>query len=419
MLRRPRREPAGNRDVGDLEAERLRVDLGALADLVDGLEADAEEADLALLLGGLADGEDADDVAGVEGRPVVPDGDGALAHLDAPARCPRVLGVLQQLDEEVPGIGVDAPGEQLLGVRLRDGLGGSFEDGEDARGEVFEPAAPPRQVAGGFCEALELGQPRAAQPEQERIGEARDVPGGHGLGAGALGLLRERALGFGRGVLEPAVHQADGSEPLEGQRAHRAGDGLDDRAERFGRDRGAIEAPQDAMHAGVGQRLEERAQRLGDAAVGGGARSGQAPDQVGERLVIAQGAEPGEQLRELRARLERLVDGEELVGEGQRGEGGLHGSVGADGRWALGSNARRLAATASRSSPWRERQCERGDSQRARAALEEPRERARTTRRPPRPLLSPPFRQPSAPRGNSRRSRGAAARARPSLRESG
>ena len=121
--RRPSVQGARDRDVGDLEGEQLGVDLGPLADLIDGLEPDPEEADLLLGLGGLTDREDTDDVLGVERDAVVPDADRLGVDVGAEGMSLSVLGVLEQLDQEVSGVGVDPSGQDLFRVGLRQRAG--------------------------------------------------------------------------------------------------------------------------------------------------------------------------------------------------------------------------------------------------------------------------------------------------------
>ena len=95
-------------------------------------------ADLVAPLGRLPDREDADDVLRIEGHPVVPDRHLGVADLDVPLARLGVLGVLEELDEEVARVGVDAVAEDLLRVRLRDRLGRGLEHAQDAVGEPRE-----------------------------------------------------------------------------------------------------------------------------------------------------------------------------------------------------------------------------------------------------------------------------------------
>ena len=125
--RRRRRVGHGPRDgdIRDLKGVHVGVQPRPLADGVDRLEAHPEHADLLGPLGGLADGEHPHHVPGIKRRPVVADVELHAPPRHPPRARPGVLGVLEQLHQAVPRIGVDLLGEQ----RLRPGLGGGPRPG--------------------------------------------------------------------------------------------------------------------------------------------------------------------------------------------------------------------------------------------------------------------------------------------------
>ncbi len=191
---RARAEFLGDGDVGDLEAPGVGVYAGAFGDFVDRLQADAEEADLLFALGGLADGADADEVAGVEGVAVVPDHDAGAVEDHAPGARRGVLGVLEELDQEVAGVGVDAAGEEVFGVGLGDRLGGGAEDGDGLAREARAGG-----VEGGEGRGAGVGGDRAQRGEggAGAYGEQDSEWARVAVGAGSGGKTRGRTRGCG------------------------------------------------------------------------------------------------------------------------------------------------------------------------------------------------------------------------------
>jgi hypothetical protein len=307
-------ELLGQRDVGDLELVHVGEHLRALGHLVDGLEADAEEADLLLALGGLADRGHADEVAGVEGVAVVPDAQAGALEADAEGAGAGVLGVLQELDEEVARVGVDAARQQVLGVGLRDGLGrvGQDRDRGARQGGAAGVEAAQRlgAVGGGAGAQLRHRAPRQLRQlvEGQRLGLARCEPLG---GAGDQGVDGAIALD-GEVVLERPIDEAHRRQPSERRAGEREEQRLAEGLRRSaGRGLGAIaqggepvgDRAQDAVDRHLRLRDEEAGEELARRGVAEEAVGEQALAQEGERRKVAQaGAQPEE--------LARILDGE-------------------------------------------------------------------------------------------------------------
>ena len=309
---------AGYRDIGDLEVVDVGVDLGPLGDLVDRFESDAEKADLRAPFGGLPDAGHADQVPGAERGTVVPHDESPGLEAHAPGGRPGVLGVLQQLDEEMSRIGVDAPRKQLLGVGLGDRLGRVSQDVDRAAGQLAAPSVEAlAQITAehvGARAQLDDRLPRELREllERDRL-DAIVVQRGVDAGDDAGDVLVAQP---GEVVFESSIDQAERGEPRERYSAQR----LEQRVSQLG-------AP-----PVVGGRLERGAHEPVDG------RLGQADEEVGEEgaplrggqpVVLEQpGAQPGQrrpvaqrsaQLQELgRARgigLELVVQVGELVVE--------------------------------------------------------------------------------------------------------
>jgi len=317
---RVRRQRAWDRHVGDLERERPRVDLRPLADLVHRLEADPEEADLLGALRGLPDREHADHVPRVERRAVVLNGDAVVIDGDGEAARARVVGVLQELDQEVTRVGVDLAGQELLGAGLRQRPGLRLERLEDGAGEAIQPRQPSVARADRSGEVLEVGAVGAGQAGQQRVADLVRAAARDQLAAARQRVRHRGGAQVGRGVLEPAVDQAERRDTRDRQPVDAGGQRLDQRARRPAQ---LVETAQDPAQPRVRDAEQELGQPARQLAVDR-ALPGQAGHRVGQGLMVPKSGQLDHQLARPPAS-QRGVDRAQLFGKRQRAQVDRHG----------------------------------------------------------------------------------------------
>ena len=124
----------------------------------------------------------------------------------------------------MPRIRVDAPGQELLGVGLRERLRLGLQDLQDRRREALSARVPEvRETArcGRGSERREglrrHGEKRGVVHGCEGLGARIGVGGGDRGGDTRRGLRGERIPGSGRFVFQPAIEKADRRDAAHGE----------------------------------------------------------------------------------------------------------------------------------------------------------------------------------------------------------